>query len=236
LFQIEAPSAAQTHGYVGQMVSRPNSPLLSEFNASKWSGSFWLAARESSALGLTAGNDQLGGSQAGIRVYRRLTAVVALTGRLSTALAARQSEASVGVALRRGPFAILAERRIALDSGGRNAWSVAAVAGISDVRLPLDLRLDGYAQAGIVGRDGFADGSLRIERTVLGAGGGRLSVGAGSWGSVQPGVARLDIGPQIVARTTLAGRPIRVSAEWRQRVAGNAAPGSGPAITLGADF
>jgi hypothetical protein len=161
---------------------------------------------------------------------------LALTGRLSSALSARQGEASVGVALRRGPFAVLAERRVALDSGGRNDWSVTAVAGVSDVRLPLDLRLDGYAQAGIVGRDGFAYGALRVERAVLGAGNSRLSVGAGTWGSIQPGVARLDVGPQIVARTMLAGRAMRVSAEWRQRVAGNAAPGSGPVVTLGADF
>jgi hypothetical protein len=234
--QIEALPAARTGGYVGQIALRPISPLPSDSNASNWSGSFWLAAREGSALGLTAGNSQLGGSQAGVRVYRRLTPALALTGRISSALSARQGEASIGVALRRGPFGVFAERRIAFDSGGRNDWSVTAVAGVSDVRLPLGLRLDGYAQAGIVGRDGFADGALRVERTVLGAGGNRLSVGAGTWGSVQPGVARLDVGPQIVAHTALASRAFRVSAEWRQRIAGNAAPGSGPAVTFGADF
>jgi hypothetical protein len=203
---------------------------------SKWSGSVWLAARDGSAAGLASASSQLGGSQAGVRLYRQLTPALSLTGRISSALGTRQGEASAGIALRRGAFAVLAERRFALDRGGRNDWSVTAVAGVSDVRLPLGLQLDGYAQAGIVGRDGFADGALRVERTIIGAGGNRLSLGVGTWGSVQPGVARLDIGPQIVARTALAGRAVRLSAEWRQRVAGSATPGSGPVVTFGADF
>jgi hypothetical protein len=29
---------------------------------------------------------------------------------------------------------------------------------------------------------------------------------------------------------------LRLGAEWRQRVAGKAKPGSGPALSLGADF
>lgn len=210
----------------------PNRAVL----PSDWSGSLWVAARDGSTSGLSIANGQLGGSQAGVRVYRHLSPALALTGRLSTALSAKGSDASVGIALRQGPIALLAERRIALDSGGRNDWSVTAVAGVSDVPLPLGVRLDGYAQAGIVGRDGFADGALRLERMVLSNGSERLAVGAGSWGSVQPGLARLDVGPQIVARTALAGRAIRLSAEWRQRIAGNAAPGSGPVVTLGADF
>jgi hypothetical protein len=209
------------------------SPLRTQ---SKWSGSFWLAARDGPSPGLASGSSQLGGSQAGLRLYRQLTPALSLTGRVSSALGTKQGEASVGIALKNGAFAVLAERRFALNSGGRNDWSVTAVAGVSDVRLPLGLRLDGYAQAGLVGRDGFADGALRVERAIMGEGPNRLSIGAGVWGSVQPGVVRLDVGPQLVAHLSLADRPVRLAAEWRQRVAGNAAPGSGPAITLGTDF
>lgn len=201
-----------------------------------WSGSLWIAAREGSGITLASGAGQLGGSQAGVRVYRTLTPGLALTGRLSTALAAKGAEASAGIALRHGAFAVLAERRVAIDSGGRNDWSLTAVAGVSDVKLPFGALVDGYAQAGVVGRDGFADGALRIERPVFARGPSRLSLGVGIWGSIQPGVARLDVGPQIVARTAVAGRPFRISAEWRQRVAGAATPGSGPVVTLGADF
>ncbi|UVO54662.1 hypothetical protein [Sphingomonas sp. SUN039] len=209
---------------------------LSVHPQSQWSGSFWLTAREGVSTALTLGSSQLGGSQAGVRIYRQVRPALSLTGRVSAALATRQSEASAGLALHRGAFTLLAERRFALDGGGRNDWSVTAVAGVSDIRLPLAIRLDGYAQAGIVGRDGFADGALRVERTIIGTSADRLAVGAGAWGSVQPGVSRLDIGPQIVARASLGGRAVRLSAEWRQRVAGSAAPGSGPAVTLGADF
>ena len=202
----------------------------------KWSGSLWIAARDGSGTTLATGVGQLGGSQAGVRVYRTLTPELALTGRLSTALAAKGAEAAAGIAFRQDAFAVIAERRFAIDSGGRNDWSLTAVAGVSAVKLPFGALLDGYAQAGVVGRDGFADGALRIERPVFIRGPSHLSLGAGVWGSIQPGVARLDVGPQIVARPTVAGRPFRLSAEWRQRIAGTAAPGSGPVVTLGTDF
>ena len=202
----------------------------------KWSGSLWIAARDGSGTTLATGVGQLGGSQAGVRVYRTLTPELALTGRLSAALAAKGAEVAAGIAFRQGAFAVIAERRFAIDSGGRNDWSLTAVAGVSAVKLPFGALLDGYAQAGIVGRDGFADGALRIERPVFTRQSSHLSLGAGLWGSIQPGVARLEVGPQIVARTTVAGRPFRLSAEWRQRIAGTAAPGSGPVVTLGADF
>lgn len=201
-----------------------------------WSGSVWAIARQGSGLGLNPGSGVLGGSEIGARAYRRLTPGLSLTGRVSTALASRQSDATVGLAVRRGALALIAERRFALDRGGRNDWSITAVAGVADVALPLDMRLDGYAQAGIVGRDGFADGTVRVERPLAATRSGGLSLGAGSWGSIQPGVARLDIGPQLVARTALGELPLRFSVEWRQRIAGTAAPGSGAVVTLGADF
>jgi len=201
-----------------------------------WSVSVWGISREGSIPAIGIGNGVLGGSQLGARIYRSLAPGVALTARLSTALASRQSEGALGLAVRRGAVALIAERRFALDRGGRNDWSVTAVAGVADVRLPFGMRLDAYAQAGIVGRDGFADGAVGVERGIVATQLGSVSVGAGSWGSMQPGVARLDIGPQLVARTALGGHTLRVSAEWRQRVLGAAAPASGAVVTLGADF
>jgi hypothetical protein len=50
---------------------------------------------------------------------------------------------------------------------------------------------------------------------------------------VQPDLYRLDIGP----RASMRVRPnMRVHLDWRQRLVGNAEPGSGPAVTLAADF
>lgn len=231
--QSNATRGHETHPVPTTAMRLPSTTVSASPN---WSGSLWIAAREGSGASLANGAGQLGGSQAGFRVYRALTPTIALTGRVSTALAAKGTEASAGIALRRGAFAVLAERRFALDSGGRNDWSLTGVAGVSDVELPLRARLDGYVQAGVVGRDIFADGALRVERTMLENGSNRVSLGAGTWGSIQPGIARLDVGPQVVARMKIADRPIRLSAEWRQRIAGNAAPNSGPVVTLGADF
>ncbi len=182
------------------------------------------------------GRGELGGSQLGARIYRTLAPGISLTARLSTALASRQSEGAIGLAVRRGAVTVIVDRRFALDRGGRNDWSVTAIAGVADVPLPLGARLDAYAQAGIVGRDGFADGAASVARRILATQRGALSLAAGSWASIQPGIARLDVGPQLVARIAPSGYALRVTAEWRQRVAGDAAPGSGPVVTLGADF
>jgi hypothetical protein len=128
---------------------------------------------------------------------------------------------------------ILAERRQALGSEGRNAFSLTLHGGASAVSLPAGFRLDSYAQAGVVGarsRELFADGALRATRPVIGG----LSLGAGAWGAAQPGVSRLDVGPSATLRMPTLGATL--SADWRFRVAGDARPGSGPALTLSTDF
>lgn len=130
---------------------------------------------------------------------------------------------------------VIVERRFALNAAGRNVTAVIGFAGIDGVALPHDFRLDGYAQAGLVGGDAFADGSIRVERTITKPGRTSVALGAGIWGGVQPGAGRIDIGPQIVARIPLH-RPTRISVEWRQRIAGQAAPASGPSLTLATDF
>ena len=62
---------------------------------------------------------------------------------------------------------------------------------------------------------------------------GRFSAGFGVWGGYQPGLYRVDAGPRISMRVR---DNISVHLDWRQRLAGDAAPGSGPALTLAADF
>jgi hypothetical protein len=95
------------------------------------------------------------------------------------------------------------------------------------------LTLDAYAQAGVVGlrsRDAFFDGSVRLSVPL-----GRFELGAGAWAAAQPGVERFDIGPTVSMRLP-AIRNTRLRADWRFRVAGDAAPASGPAVTLATDF
>jgi hypothetical protein len=100
--------------------------------------------------------------------------------------------------------------------------------------LPGGLRGEAYGQAGIVGarsRDLFVDGSARATIPV-----GPVEIGGGAWGAAQPGLARLDAGPSASYRLPVRGANLRVQADWRFRIAGDAAPGSGPALTVAADF
>jgi hypothetical protein len=64
----------------------------------------------------------------------------------------------------------------------------------------------------------------------------RAAFGIGSWGAVQRGVQRLDIGPTLVTSVPIGALQARIALDWRQRIAGNARPGSGIALTLGSDF
>ena len=105
--------------------------------------------------------------------------------------------------------------------------------------LPLNFRLDGFAQAGVVsGKSGgvFVDAILQAHRPVGKIGPTELSLSAGAWAGGQDEVLRVDIGPSLAADTPIGGARLRLEASWRLRVAGNAAPGNGPAITLSTSF
>ena len=202
-----------------------------------WSASAWLLLRGEARGSALVPAGTLGGSQAGVRLRYRIGAGLSLSGRAYLPLRRRQgAEAAAGLEwqpIAAIPVAILAERRQALGREGRSAFSVIVHGGVSRA-LPGGLRLDAYAQAGIVGlrsRDAFVDASAR-----LGARVGPVEVGAGAWGAAQPGAARLDAGPGVIYRLPLAGPNWRLEASWRFRISGEAAPGSGPALSLAADF
>jgi hypothetical protein len=131
------------------------------------------------------------------------------------------------------PVWITAERRQRVGQfGGRNAFAVFAEGGLYQRPLPWQFSLDAYFQGGIVGlksRDYFVDGALAVTRPVY----KNFSAGFGVWGGAQPGLYRVDVGPRVSMKVR---NNVRVHFDWRQRLAGNALPGSGPAITLGADF
>ena len=65
---------------------------------------------------------------------------------------------------------------------------------------------------------------------------GRIDLGLGAWGAAQRGASRVDAGPWLSTALPVAGRSLRLSLEWRQRLAGRATPSSGPALTIGTDF
>jgi hypothetical protein len=214
---------------------------------SPWRFAFWAQWRSGDGPAAIAEGGELGGSQAGLRIQYSLArtehAEIAATARASRPLEGPDGgEAALGLMLRPSrtiPLEIFAERRIALEDGGRNAWSLGAAAGIDRRPLPFGLELDGYAQAGIVGiesRDAYVDANVAVARAIPVARRTTLSVGGAAWAAAQPGASRVDVGPEAVLRLPAGGGGMRLSLSWRQRVAGSAAPGSGPAVTLGADF
>lgn len=205
----------------------------------RWSGSAWLLVRRDGAAPTLAPGGVLGGSQAGGRLLYRLNndaaRPLALATRVSAPLRARGAEAALGLDWRpveHLPVHLLIERRLGLD-GGRSAFA-AAIHGGASIDLPAGARLDTYAQAGAVGlrsRDLFADGAVRIGMPL-----GPVEIGGGAWGAAQPGTARLDAGPHVSLPLSVTGANLRLSVDWRFRLAGGARPASGPALTIGADF
>ncbi len=209
-------------------------------DGSRLAGSAWLIARNGSAPGVVGG--QLGASQAGIRATYALGSRrrFALAARLSAPLSGRGKEAAVGIDWQptRAPIHVIAEHRVALD-GGRGGPMVGVVGGFGPVAVIPGLHLEGYGQAGVIARDGgegFGDGALRASHPLRSIGGLRIDIGAGIWGGAQRGAARLDIGPSLGIVLPVGRDAVRVTADWRQRIAGDARPDSGPAVSLGTNF
>ncbi|HKX91910.1 MAG TPA: hypothetical protein VJM15_05735 [Sphingomicrobium sp.] len=200
----------------------------------------WAMLRSRQSLtGTTslASGGQLGASQAGARLFYNFTPSIAAVVRSSSEVNRRGGEVAAGVRvqpLRSVPVWITAERRQQLGryGGGRNAFALFAEGGVYDRPGPWGFILDGYAQAGVVGlssRDLFFDGGATFTRPVY----RESSGGFGVWGGVQPGLYRVDAGPRVTMKVR---RNVRVHLDWRQRLAGNAEPGSGPVLTLAGDF
>lgn len=204
------------------------------------SGSAWLLVREGSAGTSLAPGGTLGGSQAGARITWQPGVIpVFLTVRASGALSVRDSEIAPGIGVRGRQGGVILEQRIPLQRGRSSRTALLGYGGVSDVRAPAGVTLDGYAQGGVVGVSNpalFIDGSARAERRLATSGSTALGVGAGIWGAAQPGATRLDVGPQVVLHAPLGSAGARLSAEYRVRVAGRARPGNGFTLTLGTDF
>lgn len=200
--------------------------------------SAWALLRGRPGPASLASGGTLGGSQAGARLTYLVTPLLAASLRSSAPVGgARGGEIAAGVRLspfRSIPISLTAERRQAIGrtGGGRSAFAMFIEGGVYQRPMPWGFVLDAYAQAGVVGarrRDLFADGGFTMTRPLF----GRFSAGLGMWGGVQPGIYRVDAGPRVSMRVR---NNMRVHLDWRQRLAGNAEPGSGPALTLGADF
>lgn len=214
--------------------------------ADAYAYNFWRAGNGRS--GLAAGG-QYGGSQSGVIATFSLQSVndpdqpqiLALLVRAAVAHDnIDEREVALGVRwrpLEKLPVTITAERRFRHDRA--DAFSVYAAGGASDVKLPLKFRVDSFAQAGIVsGKQAgpFFDAFVRADRNMIGVDGMQLHAGAGAWAGGQRNAARLDIGPSLRTDVHIRDARVRINVDWRFRVAGDATPGNGPALTLSTGF
>lgn len=219
-----------------------------------WSGDAWLLLRSGSIVAASgAALPAYGASQAGAVLRyrldpggdRRLNLYLRATGALVTVPGgAHEEDAAIGVSARvvpSLPVVLAAEERVSrFDDGSTHARPAAmAITEVPPVALPLGWRADLYAAGGYVGgaaATGFADGQLHLDHAVDHLGTARLRLGAGAWGGGQQGVARFDVGPSASLAIPDGRAVLRLRLDWRWRVAGNAAPASGPALTLAAGF
>jgi hypothetical protein len=216
--------------------------------ASRWSADGWVLLRKDSTTPILSGRPSYGRSQAGAVLRYNLALASPLRPqayvRLSTALGgARERELAAGVSARplaSMPLRLAVEGRVGDTVFGRRIRPAAfAVTEFPTLRLPLGARAEAYAQGGYVGGEfatAFVDGQARAERTLARRGEAEISAGAGIWGGAQKGSARLDIGPTAAVSFRLGEARARVAADYRFRVAGDAEPSSGPALTLSAGF
>ena len=234
-----AAARAGTSGQEGEIASQPAAQLAAERSGrrSRLAADGWLVVRPTGGDNLAFG--QLGGTQGGARVTYALDAArrLSLSARLSAPLRGRGAEAAIGFDLRPTslPAHLLVEERVGLDGGGARP-AAGLIAGAS-AALVAGVRLDAYGQAGAVWkRGGFADGAALVTHAVLDRRAARVEVGGGAWGAAQRRASRLDVGPSAALVVPAGGATLRLQLDYRARVAGDARPGSGPALSLGGSF
>ena len=224
--------------------------LRSERKPKRWSLHSWAFYRPDSRLRTSPSQlpPTYGASQAGAvlrfqfskkatqRPFAYLRASAALSG-------PRQADIATGLGARpvaRIPVTAMAELRVSRNDGRKEIRPAGlAVTELPPIELPLDARGEIYAQAGYVGGNfatAFVDGQARVDREIVDFDLASVRLGAGIWGGAQKGAARLDAGPTANVQIRLANRPVRLALDYRRRIAGNARPQSGIALTLSTGF
>ena len=252
--QPDEAAAART-----MQVSTPSIPQMpvKPLSRSPWSADGWIMWRQGGngynlpgrgLPGAVLYSGAYGASQAGLVVRYRLDRDSPLRPALFLRGSSgydrpRGEELAAGLAMRpvpRIPVAVMGEIR-ATRSADRTAYrpAFAVVTELPPADLSHGMRGEAYVQAGWVGGEGrtaFVDGQARLDKKVAKLGHGEFRLGAGAWGGAQRGTHRVDLGPSLRLDQPLGGINTRLSADYRLRVAGSAAPGSGVAVTFSAGF
>ncbi|QTD55772.1 hypothetical protein [Parasphingorhabdus cellanae] len=235
---------------------RPSAPRPVNATASissGFSGYFWLFARQgngserSRSPASQFSNAQYGASQAGAILSYRIAGEdrrnISTFVRASTALSTKgEEELAIGIKtkpLKAIPVSFFAEQRFGKGKNNNRGTALYLAGGTGpDLVLP-DITLETYGQAGFVfARDDshFFDASAVLQKQVIERGGNRVTAGAGFWASGQKGATRFDVGPRVKFHVPVGPANMQVSVDWRERIAGNANPGSGASVTVSTGF
>ncbi|MBB4859873.1 hypothetical protein HNO88_003206 [Novosphingobium chloroacetimidivorans] len=243
------PAAPARLGEPGTLLGGRMDRLTRE--RSRWSGDFWALLRKDNGFAPAAGTlpATYGASQTGAVFRYRLSRQDAhrptVYARTTTSLGAiQETSAALGFSgrpLPAIPIVAAIEGRVTDTNGSRRVQpAVLAVTEVPPLALPGALRAEVYGQAGYVGgryATPFADGQVRVDRSLLTVGRIEARVGGGAWGGIQKGASRLDAGPGATVTMPLTSKMFgRVALDYRFRVAGNAEPDSGPALTVATGF
>ncbi|MEO0439387.1 MAG: hypothetical protein AAF067_00785 [Pseudomonadota bacterium] len=220
-----------------------------------WTGYAWILARQGSAGffpsapirpgGVSGG--QYGASQAGLQIAYRISGdrerQIAATARASTALeTGGDEELALGGRIKpiAGlPIAVHAEQRFDLKSADPRGTAIFLAGGTGPHPLLAGFAMESWGQGGYVfgaRETWFYDGSVSLNREVASSGRSVLTVGSSLWAGGQKGATRVDAGPRASLLAPIGEGHARLDIDWRQRVAGNAQPGSGLTLTFSTGF
>ncbi|MEY2883250.1 MAG: hypothetical protein RL490_974 [Pseudomonadota bacterium] len=217
----------------------------------RWSGDAWTLLRAAGPVA-PAASPVLGGGQSGASLAYTLDPLarrpLALVTRINAASdidgapVAASAQAAFGLRWQPRPgLSLSAERLVAIGADTSDDWTLRIAGG--GTRRRGRLALDGYAEAGALARGPlYVGGQARLARDLLADGGATLAAGVGAWGSVQgdrrggPMLGRFDLGPAAALRVPMGGVTLAVVADYRFRLAGKAAPGNGPSLTVSLAF
>ncbi len=220
-----------------------------------FSGYFWLFARQGSSpkrwrAGAPASPfpvAQYGASQAGAILTYRISGDtsrnISTFARASTALSSSgQEELAIGIKskpISNIPISFFAEQRFGAGKDSKRGTAIYLAGGTGpDIVLP-EISLETYGQMGLVfapNDSHFYDVSAVLQKEIIERGENKITAGAGIWASGQEGATRIDIGPRVKFHVPVGQTNMRISIDWRERIGGNASPGSGAAVTLSTGF
>ncbi len=227
------------------LASRDFAPVSS---SRRWTVDMWALWRDDTTTPITSGRPSYGRSQIGAvlryRLYPASDHAPQLHLRATRALeGASEGDLAGGVSARpipALPIRVAAEARVSETVSGTRVRAAAyAVSELPPVELPGGFQAEAYVQGGYVTGEfatPFVDGQARVTRELAGTDDFRLTAGGAVWGGAQDDAQRLDIGPSAGVSFLIGQARGRIAADYRFRVAGDAEPSSGPALTLSAGF